>query len=149
MPAPQRERARQETGGPSGREARATGPLSADGDIDARIIELEALATADLRVAALAAVGPRLTLIEPALIDVLLARLAPDVAPLDRLAAARALGSLRRRESKGGKWQTGFARLLAIGSRDGLVFEHSDVSDVSAPLVRREREGERQPSQPQ
>ena len=50
MPAPQCERARQETGGPSGREARATGPLSADGDIDARITELEALTTADLRV---------------------------------------------------------------------------------------------------
>jgi hypothetical protein len=44
MPAPQVEKARQETGGPTGREDRA------GGDIDAQITELEALTTADLRV---------------------------------------------------------------------------------------------------
>ncbi len=45
MPVPLSERPRQETGGPSGREGRA------GSDIDAWIADLDALTTADLRVA--------------------------------------------------------------------------------------------------
>src|SRR5262249_9672718 len=46
----------------------------------------------DLRIAAVAAVGPRGGTIAPAVFDFLLTRLEPNLAPLDRLAAAAAVG---------------------------------------------------------
>jgi hypothetical protein len=50
IPAPQYKKARQETGGPFRREDLDTGIHAEGADIEARIIALEALTTADLQI---------------------------------------------------------------------------------------------------
>jgi putative membrane-bound dehydrogenase-like protein len=50
---------------------------------------------AELRIAALSVASPRLTQLDDALFDFLLARLEPTLPPLDRLSAAAALGPVR------------------------------------------------------
>jgi hypothetical protein len=50
IPAPKREEARQETGGPFRREEIAAGSQGEGSDIETRIIALKALTTADLRI---------------------------------------------------------------------------------------------------
>jgi putative heme-binding domain-containing protein len=89
-------------------------------DFDASLLTLarDRDRSADLRVAALAAAAPRLPKLEPSLFDFLLGRLDPDLPPLERLAAAQALGQATLDDPQ----LTALAR--AVATAGGLELPH-------------------------
>src|SRR5262249_42895201 len=89
-------------------------------DFDAALLALarDRDRSADVRVAALTAAAPRLTKLEPSLFDFLLARLDPEVPPLERLAAAQALSQATLDDAQ----LTALARVVATAG--GLELPH-------------------------
>jgi putative heme-binding domain-containing protein len=90
----------------------------------------------DVRIAAVAAVAPRLTTLEPALYDFLLGHFDREVPPLERLAAAQALGSARLSDGQ----LDGLARVIATAGGLELPhllapYEHNQTAAVGKGLV--------------
>jgi putative heme-binding domain-containing protein len=90
------------------------------GDFDDALLTLarDKARPVDVRIAAVAAVAPRLTALQPALYDFLLGRLDREVQPLERLAAAQALGSAPLDDAQ----LTGLSRVVATAG--GLELPH-------------------------
>jgi putative heme-binding domain-containing protein len=108
-------------------------------DFDDRLVALarEKGRAADVRIAAVAAVAPRLPRLEPALYDFLLGRLDREVPPLERLAAAQALGSAHLEDDQ----LTNLTRVIATAGGLELPyllapFEHNQTAAVGDELVR-------------
>jgi putative heme-binding domain-containing protein len=91
---------------------------------------------ADVRIAALAAVAPRLRELESALFDYLLGRLDPEAPPLERLAAAQALGSARLSDAQLGRLTKAITTAGGLELPQLLApYEHSRSAAVGKDLV--------------
>jgi putative membrane-bound dehydrogenase-like protein len=91
---------------------------------------------AGVRVAALAALAPRLGRVEPPIFDFLIGRLDPNLTPLDRLSAAAALGPMRLADEQLGRLAQAVTAAGAL-ELPHLIgpFEHSKDSEVGRKLL--------------
>jgi putative membrane-bound dehydrogenase-like protein len=108
----------------------------ADFDEGLRALARDEARPVDVRIAAVAALAPRLTTLEPTLYELLLGRLDREVPPLERLAAAQALAGAHLDDAQ----LEGLTRVLATAGGLELPhllapYEHTPTTAVGKGLV--------------
>jgi putative membrane-bound dehydrogenase-like protein len=120
------------------RQAMATIRAARIGDFDEALLRLaqDKDKSADLRLAAAAAAAPRITRVEPALFEFLLARLDPELPPLTRLETAGALGSTRLDDDQLKALTRAVGKVGPLEMPHLLAaYEHSQDAEVGRDLV--------------